>query len=199
MTLDTKRLGVVMAIVGGLLGLLLLAPVSSLGNQPSTASVGETFTETAQTCSGLFVQTTNGPHAESDYRVPFAGEIVSWSYEAVTPDVIKLVVARPLSPTGPSVGTAQFRMVGESPRETMKRHRLNRFALRRPIKVKRGDLIGLLAAGVADHCSRSAPPGNINYSHVVGDVTRGSKFQGIRNDSNQLDIQATVDRIRPKH
>jgi hypothetical protein len=196
---EAKQLRVVMVIVGGLLGLVLLAPVSSLGNQPRTASVGKTFAETAQSCSGLFVQTTDGPHAESDYRVPFGGEIVSWSYQAVTPDVIKLVVARELSPTGPLVGTARFRMVGESPRETMKGHRLNRFALRRPIKVKRGDLIGLLAAGIADHCSRSAPPGNINYSHVVGDVNPGSTFQGVRNDSNQLDIQATVDRIHPKH
>jgi hypothetical protein len=50
------------------------------------------------------------------------GEIVSWSYQAVTPDVIKLVVARELSPTGPLVGTARFRMVGESPRETMQGH-----------------------------------------------------------------------------
>lgn len=145
------------AIVAAIVGLSSLLPAASIGRQPSTASVGMTFAETAQTCSGLFIQTTNGPHAETGYRIPFGGEIVSWSYQAVSPDVIKLAVARPLGPTGPSIGTAQFRMVGESARETMKPHRLNRFALARPIRVKRGDLIGLLAAGLADHCSRPAP------------------------------------------
>src|SRR2546421_4122247 len=138
--------------------------LASTAEAAATTTVGQLFTPTAN-CGGDFTDIQTGAASGTSYTVPFAGFIVSWSFQdgATPATTLKLKVARPAS-------AGSFTIVGEAAAGAPEANAVNTFQTQ--IRVAAGDMIGI-HAGPGGDCVAGGTRADTN-GFAAGDVPAGT-------------------------
>lgn len=138
--------------------------LASTAEAAATTTVGQLFTPTGN-CSGDFTDIQTGAASGTSYTVPFAGFIVSWSFQdgATAVTNLKLKVARP-------AGAGSFTIVSEATAGPQTPNAVNTFQTQ--IRVGAGDMIGI-HAGPGGDCVAGGTSADTNV-FAPGDVPAGT-------------------------